>query len=51
MTGLEVCGPARVVHLADGNKLSAHAVLITTGVSYRRLDLPGLENLTGRGVY
>jgi thioredoxin reductase (NADPH) len=51
VTGLEVCGPARVVHLADGNKLSAHAVLITTGVSYRRLDVPGMENLTGRGVY
>ncbi len=49
--GLEVCGPARVVHLADGNKLSAHAVLITTGVSYRRLDVPGVENLTGRGIY
>jgi thioredoxin reductase (NADPH) len=51
VTGLEVCGPARVVHLADGNELSAHAVLITTGVSYRRLDVPGVEDLTGRGVY
>jgi thioredoxin reductase (NADPH) len=51
VTGLEVCGPARVVHLADGNRLSAHAVLVTTGVSYRRLDVPGMENLTGRGVY
>ena len=51
VTGLEVCGPARVVHLADGNKLSAHAVLVTTGVAYRRLDVPGIESLTGRGVY
>ncbi len=51
VTGLEVCGPARVVHLADGNRLSAHAVLVTTGVSYRRLDVPGMEDLTGRGVY
>ncbi|HEX2192013.1 MAG TPA: FAD-dependent oxidoreductase [Acidimicrobiales bacterium] len=51
VTGLEVCGPARVVHLADGNKLSAHALLVTTGVSYRRLDVPGIDKLTGLGVY
>jgi thioredoxin reductase (NADPH) len=49
--GLEVCGSARVVRLADGGQLSAHAVLLTTGVAYRRLPAPGVEEFTGRGVY
>jgi thioredoxin reductase (NADPH) len=49
--GLEVCGPARVVRLADGGQLSAHAVLLTTGVAYRRLSAPGIDEFTGSGVY
>jgi len=49
--GLEACGSARVVRLADGAELSAHAVLLTTGVSYKRLPAPGVEDFTGRGVY
>jgi thioredoxin reductase (NADPH) len=51
VSSLEVCGSARVVRLADGGELSAHAVLLTTGVSYRRLAAPGVEDLTGSGVY
>ncbi|WP_328595225.1 FAD-dependent oxidoreductase [Actinomadura macrotermitis] len=51
VTGLEEAGRARVVHQADGSKIAAHAVILATGVSYRRLDAPGLEALTGRGVY
>jgi thioredoxin reductase (NADPH) len=48
---LEARGAARVVCLAGGAELSAHTVLIATGVDYRRLNAPGLETLTGRGVY
>ena len=48
---LEAHGPARVVRLSSGLELSSHAVLIATGVSYRRLEIPGLEALVGRGVY
>ena len=51
VTGLEVCGSARVVRLANGNDLSAHAVLLTTGVAYRRLAAPGIDAFTGAGVY
>src|SRR5205807_5776600 len=47
--GLEVCGSARVVRLAGGGQLSAHAVLLTTGVAYRRLPAPGVDEFTGRG--
>jgi thioredoxin reductase (NADPH) len=51
VAGLEMCGSARVVHLADDTRLSAHAVLLTTGVAYQRLAAPGIEALTGSGVY
>jgi thioredoxin reductase (NADPH) len=51
VTGLEVRGPARRVTFADGSFLDAHAVILATGVSYRKLDAPGLDDLTGRGVY
>ena len=51
VSGLEVCGSARVVRLAQGSSLSAHAVLLTTGVSYRRLPVPGIDAYTGAGVY
>jgi thioredoxin reductase (NADPH) len=49
--GLCVAGPARIVKLADGNELSGKTVLITTGVSYRNLKVPGVAELTGAGVY
>ena len=48
---VRVENPYRVVELADGTELSCHALLISTGVSYRRLDVPGAEALTGAGVY
>ncbi|HYB16240.1 MAG TPA: FAD-dependent oxidoreductase [Streptosporangiaceae bacterium] len=48
---LEVRGAARRVTFADGTSIDAHTVILATGVSYRRLDAPGLEELTGRGVY
>ena len=41
----------RAVRFDDAEELEARAVLVATGVSYRRLDAPGLEELTGRGVY
>src|SRR6202011_5569473 len=48
---LDVCASARVVGLADGTRLSAHTVLLTTGVAYRRLDASGVDEFTGRGVF
>jgi len=51
VAGVRVEDPYRVVTLGDGSEISCHALLITTGVSYRRLDVPGAENLTGKGVY
>ena len=42
--------PIHVVH-TDGGDLRARAVLIATGVDYRRLGVEPLEDLVGRGVY
>jgi thioredoxin reductase (NADPH) len=50
-TGLRAEQPYRVVTLSDGQELYGYAVLIATGVEYRRLDAPGAERLAGRGVY
>ncbi len=56
LTGQEVVSlrredPYRVVVLADGTELTAYAVVITTGMSARTLDVPGLLALQGVGVY
>jgi len=41
----------RYVRLSDGAELSCHALVISTGVSFRILDIPGIERLAGAGVY
>jgi thioredoxin reductase (NADPH) len=51
VTGLRVEDPYRIVTLADGTELSSHALLIATGVSWRELEVPGIEPLVGRSVY
>src|SRR5919205_52329 len=43
--------PYRIVTLSDGTEISCFALIITTGVSYRKLHAPGVERLTGRGIY
>jgi thioredoxin reductase (NADPH) len=47
---LERRGPVRAVCLGAG-ELEARAILVATGVSYRRLEAPGVAAFTGRGVY
>jgi thioredoxin reductase len=37
--------------LSDGGVLIARTVIIATGVAYRRLGIPALEDLQGRGVF
>ncbi|MEJ3744594.1 FAD-dependent oxidoreductase [Actinomycetes bacterium KLBMP 9797] len=51
VTGLEVRGSARVLTCAGGTEIAAHTVILATGVSYRLLGVPGLAELTGRGVF
>jgi thioredoxin reductase (NADPH) len=51
VVALEIKGSARGVRFADGTSIDAHTIILATGVSYRRLPAPGLDDLTGRGVY
>ncbi len=49
--GIRLENPYQIIMLADGSELSCHALIIATGVSWRKLDVPGIERLTGSGVY
>lgn len=51
VVGLSLREPYKVIKLADGNEVSCHALLIATGINYRRLEVPGIDQLTGAGVY
>src|SRR3984957_2016548 len=44
-------GPYRIIKMADGNEISCHALMIATGVQWRRLAAPGIDRLQGAGVY
>lgn len=44
-------GPYRILKLADDSEISCHALMIATGVQWRRLDAPGIDRLQGAGVY
>ncbi len=49
--GVRTEDPYRIVKLADGSEISCHALLIATGVQWRRLEAPGIDRLQGAGVY
>ena len=49
--GLSARGDGLVVTLADGGQVSARAVVLATGVTYRQLDTPGIAGLVGAGVF
>ncbi len=43
--------PYRFIKLSDGSELSCHALMVATGVQWRRLEAPGIDRLQGAGVY
>lgn len=49
--GLRAAGTDRIITLSDGTEITARAVLIATGATYRRLGLPRVERFTGAGVF
>ncbi|HSV65015.1 MAG TPA: FAD-dependent oxidoreductase [Mycobacteriales bacterium] len=51
VTGLRASGSARAMSFGSGGGVTAHAVIIATGVAYRELGAPGVAELSGRGVY
>jgi thioredoxin reductase (NADPH) len=44
-------GPGFVARLSDGTEVKSRAMLVATGVDWRRLDVPGIDHLLGSGVY
>ena len=50
-TGLRVVGDRRVIRLSGGGEVGARAVILATGVAWRRLGVPALEALNGAGVF
>lgn len=44
-------GPYRIIKMGDGAEVSCHALMVATGVQWRRLDAPGIDRLQGAGVY
>lgn len=51
VTGMRVEDPYRFITLSNGSEISCHALILALGVSWKRLDVPGLDRLTGAGVY
>src|SRR5262249_23266604 len=50
-TSSRVENPYRIVSINNGTQVSCHVVLLSTGASFRILDVPGSAELTGAGIY
>ncbi|MEM7590915.1 MAG: FAD-dependent oxidoreductase [Cyanobacteria bacterium P01_A01_bin.83] len=48
---IRIDGLYRFVTLADGTEIGAYSILVATGVSYRKIGVPSIDQLTGAGVY
>ena len=51
VVGFESRGPVRAVLFDGAGEIEARSLIVATGVSYRRLEAPGLAELAGRGIY
>jgi thioredoxin reductase (NADPH) len=49
--GIELGSDGHTVSLADGTRIGTRSVVLATGVAYRKLDVPGVEDLMGSGVF
>jgi thioredoxin reductase (NADPH) len=49
--GVRTEGSYRIIKTADGSEISCHALMIASGVQWRRLEAPGIDRLQGAGVY
>ena len=48
---IETEGQYKKVKLSNGNIVNTKSVVVATGVSYRKLPAPGIEEFTGAGIY
>lgn len=48
---IEVNDQYKTIKLSDGGSVNAKAVVVTTGVNYRKLESKGVSDFTGAGIY
>ena len=51
VTGVRLVDPYKVVQLSNGAEIACHALMLSAGMSVRELDVPGVRELQGKGVY
>ncbi len=51
VVGISVEGNYKTIHLSNGATVNARAIIITTGVDYRKLPAAGVDDFTGAGIY
>ena len=51
VAGLQTHDGGHAVAVSDGSEIEARSVVLATGVAYRRLGIPALEDFGGRGVF
>jgi thioredoxin reductase (NADPH) len=51
VSALRVDGPYKILEFADGGEISCHALMLSMGVDWKRLDAEGADEFSGRGVY
>jgi thioredoxin reductase (NADPH) len=51
ISGLRAQGIHRILTLSDGTEITARAIVVASGASYRHLDAPGIERYVGAGVF
>ena len=51
VAGLQTHDEGHAIAISDGSEVEARSVVLATGVAYRRLGIPALEDFGGRGVF
>lgn len=51
VTGIRVDDPHKIVTLSDGTEVTCKAIILAMGVATRQLEVPGIDVVTGAGVY
>src|SRR5690348_18079281 len=51
VASVRIEGPSRVLKLSDDSEVITRAMIIATGIAFRKLDIPGLDRLQGAGVH
>ena len=51
VVGLKHVDPYKIVQLSDGQEIACHALVLSSGMAVRELDVPGVKPLLGAGIY